>query len=88
MVILVIDNFGVLSVESEGQPPVAIDRNCVSSFLFALQFMKVPSRKVHVLWLGSPIQVGQQAPQAACVTGDNPTLIALVEKFFKAGVSK
>lgn len=49
MVVLIVNQLGVLPIEFEGQPPVLIDPNCVVAAQVALQRMESPAGPIHVL---------------------------------------
>lgn len=88
MVVLIVNQKGVLALESKGETPIAVHRNRPVSLEITLQAMKPPSRRVHVFGRGHVIEHDKLEPQLHRVlslnarrrTGAKELLYALVRE--------
>jgi len=88
MVILVIDEYGVLSFESKGEPPIAIHFHRPVSLPVAAEKMQVPSRRGHIRRRLCPIQGEQLDRESFRMFRLYTRLAAGQKKLLQAGVSE
>ena len=62
MIVLVINQDGILSFKRKSETPIAIDRYCPMISKFSCQPVKLPPGSIHVVWAGGGIKTGQLEP--------------------------
>ncbi len=88
MVILVINKFGMLADEREGQPPILIDPNGEMPFQIALQRMKAPPRTIHISWADGGVKLTQLKPKTRRVLRLDPSLRARPKEPIKSTMAE
>src|SRR5690606_2282144 len=75
MVVLVIHQNSIISLEVEGKTPVSADRhgpvvlNRLAFLIFSGQFVQLPSRSIHVIGFGRSLQGGKLGIKAGSMRG-------------------
>jgi hypothetical protein len=76
VIVLVVDENGILSLERERQTPIAIHPYGPMPGGVAFEQVKPPAGNIHVLWVGGGIELGKLTTQLRGVRWLNPGLAA------------
>ena len=88
MVVLIIDKNRVLTLEPEGQAPIAIDPNRPMAGQVPGQGVELPSRRVHVFWAAGLVQLAQKSPELTCMVWLNAGFATRREEGLKPFMAK
>jgi hypothetical protein len=88
VIITVIDQDHIVTVESKGQPPVSANLNGPLTCKLAFEWMKPPPRWFYIARTCSGIQHGELKTQPRGMGWPDSSLRAATEEILQAGVSK
>src|ERR1700744_1511777 len=86
MVVLIIDQYCVFAIESEGQAPITAYPDCPMVLEIAAQLMQAPSRHVHIRRRLCKIEQLKPIGQSFSMRGSDAGLVACLEEPLNPGV--